>query len=247
MEVHHHAHTPRKKWTHHFWEFLMLFLAVFCGFMAEYQLEHKIERDRGKQFAASLSNDLKADIDHLKYIIENRNKRQMQLDSLMLLLNTPEYKEMRNSIYYMAIQVSRRNPTLFTPNNGTMQQLKNSGGLRLITKRAIADSIARYDVSTRNMETFGQIENTAFEDYRISAAKIFNSLEFENMLDENNNVHRLTNNPPLLAYEKNNLNEINFRIHRMKFNNRGSKRDAQKLLHQAENFLKVLRKEYRLK
>jgi hypothetical protein len=24
----------------------MLFLAVFCGFLAEYQLEHKIERDR---------------------------------------------------------------------------------------------------------------------------------------------------------------------------------------------------------
>ena len=36
MEVHAHTHTPpasggtgRKKWTHYFWEFLMLFLAVF--------------------------------------------------------------------------------------------------------------------------------------------------------------------------------------------------------------------------
>ena len=28
MEVHAHTHTPRKKWTHYFWEFLMLFLAV---------------------------------------------------------------------------------------------------------------------------------------------------------------------------------------------------------------------------
>ena len=36
MEVHQHTHTPRKKWTHYFWEFLMLFLAVFCGFLAEY-------------------------------------------------------------------------------------------------------------------------------------------------------------------------------------------------------------------
>jgi hypothetical protein len=35
MEVHHHAHTARKKWTHYFWEFLMLFVAVFCGFLAE--------------------------------------------------------------------------------------------------------------------------------------------------------------------------------------------------------------------
>ena len=42
MEVHHHAHDPaephhKKNWKSYFWEFLMLFLAVFCGFLAEYQ------------------------------------------------------------------------------------------------------------------------------------------------------------------------------------------------------------------
>jgi hypothetical protein len=31
MEVHAHTHTARKKWTHYFWEFIMLFLAVSCG------------------------------------------------------------------------------------------------------------------------------------------------------------------------------------------------------------------------
>ena len=39
MEIHAPTHTPRKKWTHYFREFLMLFPAVFCGFLAEYQLE----------------------------------------------------------------------------------------------------------------------------------------------------------------------------------------------------------------
>ena len=48
MEVHHHAHDPavphhKKNWKSYFWEFLMLFLAVFCGFLSDYQLEHKIE------------------------------------------------------------------------------------------------------------------------------------------------------------------------------------------------------------
>ncbi len=28
MDVHAHPHTPRKKWTYYFWEFLMLFVAV---------------------------------------------------------------------------------------------------------------------------------------------------------------------------------------------------------------------------
>lgn len=36
MEVHHHAHHEGKKsWKSYFWEFLMLFLAVFSGFLAE--------------------------------------------------------------------------------------------------------------------------------------------------------------------------------------------------------------------
>ncbi len=59
MEVHHHSHTPdshreRKKWTHYFWEFLMLFLAVFCGFLAENQREHMVEHKREKQYMQSM-------------------------------------------------------------------------------------------------------------------------------------------------------------------------------------------------
>ena len=61
MEVHAHSYTPRKKWTHYLWEFLMLFLAVFCGFLAEYQLEHVIENQREKKYMQTLITDLVAD------------------------------------------------------------------------------------------------------------------------------------------------------------------------------------------
>jgi hypothetical protein len=63
MEVHHHAHHghEKKTWKNYFWEFLMLFLAVFCGFLAEYQLEHKIESDRGKQYTYSFYEDMITD------------------------------------------------------------------------------------------------------------------------------------------------------------------------------------------
>jgi len=57
MEVHHHSHPAgddshrsRKKWTHYLWEFIMLFLAVFSGFLAEYQLEHQIEKERAEKY-----------------------------------------------------------------------------------------------------------------------------------------------------------------------------------------------------
>jgi hypothetical protein len=35
----------------------MLFFAVFCGFLAEYALEHKIETDRERQYAFSTVED----------------------------------------------------------------------------------------------------------------------------------------------------------------------------------------------
>src|SRR5437667_9186742 len=68
MEVHHHAHlasgethTSRKKWTHYLWEFLMLFLAVFCGFLAENLREHSVEKHREKEYMKEIVENLKYD------------------------------------------------------------------------------------------------------------------------------------------------------------------------------------------
>ena len=66
----------------------MLFLAVFCGFLAEYQLEHKIEKDREKQFIRSLFYDIKADTASFNRILLARNNREISQDSILLLLNS---------------------------------------------------------------------------------------------------------------------------------------------------------------
>ena len=98
MEVHHHAHTARKKWTHYFWEFLMLFLAVFCGFLAEYQLEHKIEKDREKQYSKTLYEDLKADTVILNGMIQETNFVIPKVDSFRLLVHTKAIDDIPSGI-----------------------------------------------------------------------------------------------------------------------------------------------------
>ena len=100
MEVHAHTHTARKKWTHYFWEFLMLFLAVFCGFLAEYQLEHTIEHQREKKYIQALASDLGADITRLQTIIQLRNERALLLDSFIILLNSKDALQHSNDLYY---------------------------------------------------------------------------------------------------------------------------------------------------
>jgi len=54
MEVHAHTHTDRKKFTHYFWEFLMLFLAVSAGFYAENLREGIIHKEQVKTNMQSL-------------------------------------------------------------------------------------------------------------------------------------------------------------------------------------------------
>jgi len=69
MDVHSHTHTPRKKWTHYFWEFIMLFLAVFAGFLAENEREHIIEKKRAQQFLQSMRVDVRTNTKNLDSLL----------------------------------------------------------------------------------------------------------------------------------------------------------------------------------
>src|SRR6185503_15534980 len=89
MEVHAHSHTTRKKWTHYLWEFIMLFLAVFCGFLAEYQLEHKIEKDREKKYVRSLLKDLEYDTTQYENTMGLIREKIHYYDSVLLFFDRP--------------------------------------------------------------------------------------------------------------------------------------------------------------
>src|SRR5688572_9221611 len=94
MEVHHHSHTTdrdnlqgKKKWTHYFWEFLMLFFAVFCGFLAENQREHMVDHRREKQYMQSMLIDLAADTARYSRGIPLKETRINAIDSSFIFFN----------------------------------------------------------------------------------------------------------------------------------------------------------------
>jgi hypothetical protein len=247
MEVHHHSHTARKKWTHYFWEFLMLFLAVFCGFLAENQREHFVEHQREKQFMQSLYNDVKTDTSNLAAILRARIAREQRIDSLSHLMNSERPEQFSGKIYALAIPISRTLPYRFVPTDGTMQQLKNSGGLRLIRKKGVVDSIAKYDLAVRNIAAQTLVEENLAENYRTASAKIFDALVFDKLMDEDANVIGLPRgNPPFPSFTRRELQEWNYRLYSLKTINKGNRRDARSLSIQAVNLLKTLKKNYDL-
>ena len=156
MEVHAHSHTPRNKWTHYLWEFLMLFLAVFCGFLAEYQLEHVVEHNREKEYIESMVNDLKTDSTRIALNIDNNNRLVSGFDSLLEnIYHTPYTDSSIRTLYYLKETYTLVRGTIIF-SKATISQLKNSGSLRLIRRRAVADSIIRYDLNTERAEGQGE-------------------------------------------------------------------------------------------
>jgi hypothetical protein len=157
MEVHAHSHTSRKKWTHYFWEFLMLFLAVFCGFFAEYQLEHKIEKDREKQFMRTMAEDLKSDTAGFNRLIKLRKSRIRELDTLFHLIARDEYLKNGRKVYEL-YELPYWDIHRFFPSDRTMQQLKNGGNLRLIRKKNVSNALIKYDITVRNFKEYEPLQ-----------------------------------------------------------------------------------------
>lgn len=246
MEVHAHTHTPRKKWTHYFWEFLMLFLAVFCGFLAEYQLEHLIEKQKEKQFITSLADDLKDDTTNInQYILRERNNVQI-LDSLCALIDVPGIaKENGDAIYYFARVGPRTAP--FVNNSRTFDQLKNSGGFRLIH---------RSETSNRIMDYYGQFAwirllegnyTREFDYYKEAAAKIIDPGIYRRQENTDGTIRRSSDNPSLLSYDPTLLKQMEFYAVQMNGSRRSLIPLMQNLKESAIGLLNYLQDSYHIK
>jgi hypothetical protein len=146
MEVHHHSHAHGKKnWKSYLWEFLMLFLAVFCGFLAEYQLEHTIEHNREKEFIISMIEDAETDMVSIHAAISLNKQRALKMDSLAQLCFNYDAAKNQDSAIYRLYRAALTHPSVVSPTERTLSQLKNSGGMRLIRKKGAVDRIIKYD------------------------------------------------------------------------------------------------------
>ena len=159
MEVHTHTHSPRKKWTHYFWEFLMLFLAVFCGFLAEYKLEHKIERDRAKELASSFYDELKGDSAALSTVKNFRDRKHAALIYLQAYFQDSSIANCSGTftiqLMYGFFTIS---PSFFQPRDAILEQLKNSGSLRYFKSRELQKLTGDLSVAVANLRKRNDFE-----------------------------------------------------------------------------------------
>ena len=156
MEVHHHAHTSRKNWRSWFWEFLMLFFAVFAGFLAEYQLEHKIEKDRAEKFLQSMLLDVSTNIQNLDSLMNQDKIHLANYESLLKWLLGDSATIDRAAF---ARRMSAHWMRNFLVRKETYEQMKSSGALRYVGNIAFLTKMMDYERITN----FAQYRNQEFE------------------------------------------------------------------------------------
>ncbi len=247
MEVHHHPDLDhnKKKFKEFFLEFVMIFLAVTLGFIAENVREGISRHEQEENYILSLINDLKEDTASMHTVINENGAKMDSLEKLARLVNADFSTQVsRIKLYYGSRMIGYF--SLFKSNDATMMQLKTSG-LQLIKKDHAADSIAKYDVKLKIIYAAEAIYINATNVTLESSQQLLDqsATEDSNYFDTGNGFKNVL----LPLYEDNQsslprfFNKIDFEIGatRLYINN------INKVLPYTERLITYLKKEYDLK
>ena len=249
MEVHAHSHTPRKKWTHYFWEFLMLFLAVTLGFFVENQREHYVEHQREKQYAKTLYDDIKQDTTEIKYYIFEIDFATSRIDTFRNLVQRFNVKDLPGGTWYYYGRFATRNFKV-TLQDATLQQLKNSGGLRYFKKPSVANAIARYDQVCRNLQTDLLQSAMIYSELLQWRNQLFNAYYLDEIMEFTISADKVDSfkksDPPLFSEKKDDFIHYANLCQLRAYNNKYTLSYIRDVLKKAEELIQILKKEYHL-
>lgn len=249
MEVHHHPdlHHKPKKWKEYFLEFLMIFLAVTMGFIAENIREHFVLKKHEKEYMVSLVRDLNNDIAGLTESEATVTTRYVnRADSILYLFKNADFKNTSGDIYYFGRTLGTRN--LWRSNDGTIQQLTYSGGLRLIENKSVIDSIQDYINKLKEFSQLLSLEDAEVSEYRKAMNKVFSGFVLNDMINTQIGMAatRLNYNPDLQSTAKNDINDLVVQIAIVKTNRVNQLKIMKDFKTEAGSIIKLINKEYSL-
>ena len=213
MEIHHPHHpTHKKKWTEYLLEFVMLFLAVFLGFLAENKREHIVNTRKEKYYMQSMVEDLQKDTATFRRIIQRSEVMVKNLDTMTQtllsgVLNDSSIKQ----LYRLNLSTLSSNQTSLTDRTST--QLKNAGGLQLIRNSAVVKVLFDYWTAAIEIENnagnYNELRQNAREKtYGIFSAKYYSATPDGNRFNKSSNPVLMNSDPFVLTELANRLNHL---------------------------------------
>ena len=173
----------------------MLFLAVFCGFLAENLREHQVEHQREKQYIRSLIADLKEDDQVISRELVTQERRTAMMDSMITILNYPDrihgnegnlyyalYRDVTQERTFAGVKMElfRQGQTLskvkdYKPSAERTQLSKREEELVTLIKQGLSTKEIAWQLSI-SPNTVRNIKSKLFEKFNVS-----NSIELLNM------------------------------------------------------------------
>ena len=143
MEVHHNPKVEKKNFKEYFFEGLMIFLAVMLGFFAESLRESLLEKERVHGYMEEMVENLKADTLRFHHALSYNEDTSPNFDSLRYEIDSAAAGKIHgNRIYFLSAASGQFSTVLFK--EAAISELKNSGSMRLIHDRHLADQILEY-------------------------------------------------------------------------------------------------------
>lgn len=196
----------------------------------------------------SLASDLENDTTNLNAGFPLKEERLKAIDSVFLFFKaTPDAKLIPGSVYrHMARSNWDRH---YRRNSTTIDQLKNAGGLRLVRKKNVADSVAALDLQWTRMEFYREAYITMQNTGTGMNEKIFSANDLLQKYIDNstgNSMSKTMTDSLKIRINTQYLNEyLNFLNHQ-KINTIQDERNYKNVEHSTERLITLIKKEYHL-
>lgn len=248
MEVHHHPEVEKKGLKEYLLEGLMIFLAVFMGFVAENLRERVADHEREHQYMESMVRDLVLDTSMLSQSFPIKQKRLEAIDSVFLFFE----KNAEPKIIPFNLYVNIKRTTwdrINTRHTGTINQLKNAGGLRLIRTADVRDSLAVYDQIWDRADYYKTVYFTNQQKENDMIEKMLNAndlIKSYRLNSTGTSFYPSLSNSSIIRINTADLNSyLNF-LGRQKITTKQDKDNYNRLEIKAVQLIKLIRKEYGL-
>jgi hypothetical protein len=255
MEVHHHPSVEKKNFKEYFLEFIMIFLAVTMGFIAENLREYFSEHSKEKEYILHIRKDLMADTANLGDFLPLLAARIQSSDTLIQILQTKGETDRGGDMYYLARLSTKL--TFFKENNTTVIELEHSGNFRLITRQPVINQLIKIE---KISEYYGKLTALEQREAEMSYpllgnlfdAAVFNTMESNSRFSIDSTVTILANiekpagNPQLRNHNPDSINQLIFDLHERKGSFIGELGILKQLRKEAGSLISLIDKEYNL-
>lgn len=162
-------------------EFILLFSAVTLGFFAENYREGLVERKTEKMYLQSLIKDLGQDTLKIDYSIRSKEIKDRYFDTLYTILYQSPRPWPTRKLYYISRYLLIREP--FYGTMGTIHQLENAGGFKLIQNENLVDKINAYSAAKEKLNQIQLVRDQNTLPFKEAIGSVFYGKELAFLFD----------------------------------------------------------------